>query len=248
MAVPRVVVSGVPAAVALVVALSGCGGSSRSGVALEGGTASTGGKAIALSASTDEKLAAESGKYELELRGILLGQNPPSTFDAPDYRAPYQCTGPPCEWTLTPEAAGTFEYRAFLLDTRDQKPKGESKSVQIQWTPSPRPHDLRLLINGKSLPTTPLDGGDDYHDFAVGKMHAEARWKTDAAGTGTYVSIGTEEPHEHVYARCRTGTSCIVPQQVPIAAEEEVSWVLEVKTTHGDRVVAGFKICLDGRG
>jgi hypothetical protein len=46
--------------------------------------------------------------------------------------------------------------------------------------------------------------------------------------------------------RCSKGTSCRVPQKVELKAGAEDSWVLELVTTRGDKVAAGFKSCVKG--
>ncbi|HEX4323676.1 MAG TPA: hypothetical protein VHZ77_03485, partial [Gaiellaceae bacterium] len=76
-----------------------------------------------------------------------------------------------------------------------------------------------------------------------GPMQAEARWTTDASGTGYYVTISIGNK---VYARCSTGTTCPVPQKLPLGVGDEVSWTLQLMTTKGKKVADGFKVCLEG--
>jgi hypothetical protein len=110
-----------------------------------------------------------------------------------------------------------------------------------------RPHALEFLINGKRFPIVPIVGGpDDYAAFRARTMKAEARWTTDAGGTGYQVVISTAEPDEQNYATCSTGTSCRVAQGVPIAVGHEFSWNVKVVRTSDSRTVAGYKVCLMG--
>jgi hypothetical protein len=235
-------------ALVLVVTASGCGssksGSSKPGVELAGDTEATGGKALFFTASTDEKLSLEKGGlYAVELRGIDLKRPQRATFDRPDYLDRHRCEEKPCEWTVAPNAASTYEFRAFLIDLRGNKSAGQSAPVEVDWAAPPRPHALKLLVNGKSPPTTPLDG-EDYSDMAAGRMQAEARWATDARDTGYYLTISIGD---RVYARCTTGTSCRVPAKPKLGVDQEVSWTVKLLTTQGNKVVTGFKVCLAGR-
>jgi hypothetical protein len=222
----------------LVLTATGCG-SSEPSVELKGGTQATGGKALVFTASTDEKLAIAGGKYQLELRGVDLKRH-----DRPDYRDKHVCAGPPCEWTVVPDTASTYEFRAFLVDFQSGKSAGQSQPVQLVWAAPPAPRGLKLLINGKRLPTTPLEGGtDDYLKIPAGKVQVEAKWTTEARGTGYYVLISAGNRD---YARCSTGTSCRVPAKAPLLDGQEVSWVAKILTTRGDKLVTGFKVCLEG--
>ena len=233
-------------ALALVGTASSCGssksGSSKPGVELAGDTKATGGKALFFTASTDEKLAQAGGLYAVELRGIDLKRPRRATFDQADYVDRHRCDAKPCEWTISPTAASTYEFRAFLIDLRSNKSAGQSAPVEVDWAAAPRPHALKLLVNGKSPPTTPLDG-EDYSDMAAGRMQAEARWVTDARGTGYYLTISIGD---RVYARCTTGTSCRVPAKPKLGVDQEVSWTVKLLTTQGNKVVTGFKVCLAG--
>src|ERR1041385_3238551 len=77
-----------------------------------------------------------------------------------------------------------------------------------------RPHNLKLLINGKRLAITPLtSSADNYVGTPAGKLRVEARWTTDARGTGYYIVISTTEPLLKEWARCSTGTSCLVSKR-----------------------------------
>jgi hypothetical protein len=234
-------------ALALIVTASGCGssksGSSKPGVELKDDTQTTGGSALFFRASTGNKLAAAGGLYAVELRGVDLKRPQRATYDRPDYLDRHRCDAKPCEWTVIPGPASTYEFRAFLIDLRSNKSVGQSRPMQVVWTAPPRPHGLKFLVNGKTPPTTPLDG-EDYSDMRAGRMQTEARWATDARDTGYYVTISIGD---RVYARCSTGTSCPVRAKVRLPVDEEVSWTVKMLTTRGDKVVGGFKVCLTGR-
>jgi hypothetical protein len=109
-----------------------------------------------------------------------------------------------------------------------------------------RPHALKLLINGKNWPLNTLNGSDDYLPIRAGRLRVQARWRTDARGTGYYVLISSTEPVNRNYARCFTGTSCLVPRRVPISVNQEMTLTVKVLTTNRNRLVAGFKACLIG--
>jgi len=226
---------------------AGCGSSSPS-VELEGGTEATGGKALFFTATTQEKLAqAKAGSsLVLELRGIDLTRTPRATYDRADYVDKTRCAAPPCEWTVVPGAAATYEFRAFLLDFVNGETAGRSEPVEVVWDAPPRPRALKLLINGKPQPATPLEStADEYIDIPAGKLQVEAVWTGDASGTGYEVAITNSQPP--VDERCSTGTSCRVPADVPILDGQEMSWVVKVQTTRGQKLVTGFKVCLAGR-
>jgi hypothetical protein len=122
-----------------------------------------------------------------------------------------------------------------------------SSSVTQVESNGQRPHALKFLINGKRLPIVPIVGGpDDYAAFHARAMKVEARWATDADGTGYHVVISTAEPAEKNYATCSTGTSCRVAKAVPIGAGDEVSWNVKVVRTRDKQPVAGYKVCLMG--
>jgi hypothetical protein len=229
------------AAMAVVAVAAGCGSSKPPPVQLEGGTESTGGKAIVLTASTDKKLASQlHGVYAVELRGIDKGTSGAS-FDKPAYVDKTRCVLSPCEWTLAPAKASTYEYKAFLVDLRNGTDAGESDSVKLDWPAPPRPEAIKLFVNGKTPPTTPLTG-EDYSKFPAGPQQVEAKWTTDASDTGYYVKISVGDK---VYAHCSTGTSCPVPGNVPLAKNDLMSWMVQLLTTKGDKVADGFKVCLD---
>ena len=230
------------AALAVVVAVAaGCGSSKPPPVQLEGGTESTGGKAIVLSASTDKPLASQlHGVYAVELRGIDKGTSGAS-FDKPSYVDKTRCVLSPCEWTLAPAKASTYEFKAFLVDLSNGTDAGESDSVKLDWSAPPRPEAIKLFVNGKTPPTTPLTG-EDYSKFPAGPQQVEAKWTTDASDTGYYVMISVGDK---VYAHCSTGTSCPVPGDVPLAKNDLMSWTVQLLTTKGDKVADGFKVCLD---
>ncbi len=206
----------------------------------------TGGKALLFSATTGEKLAqAKAGSHlALELRGIDLDSTPRATYDHADYVAA-RCAASPCEWAVAPDKAGTYEFRAFLVDFITGKSTGESQPVKAAWDAPPRPRGLKLLINGKQLPITPLESDiDEYKDVPAGKLQVEAVWTGDASGTGYEVAISNSQPP--VDKRCSTGTSCRVDEKVPILAKQEMSWVVKLQTARGHKPVTGFKVCLAG--
>ena len=227
-------------------ALAGCGGKSSS-VELQGGMEGTGGKALFFTATTGEELAqAKVGSnLALELRGINVTRTPRATYDHADYVGT-RCAGPPCEWTVAPDEAARYEFRAFLVDLRNGKSAGQSDPVQAAWDAPPRPRGLKLLINGKEQPITPLESTtDDYIHIPAGKLRVEAVWNGDASGTGYEVAITNSQPP--VDETCSTGTSCRVPAKVPILDSQEMSWVVKVQTTSGHKLVSSFKVCLEGR-
>src|SRR5262249_34728773 len=158
-----------------------------------------------------KKLASEKGGvYAVELRGINADSGGAS-FDDAEYVAKTRCVASPCEWTVVPAKASTYEFKAFLIDLRNNKPEGESHGVKLDWAAPPRPEEIELLVNGRTPPSTPLEG-DDYSDFPHGPMQVLAKWTTDARDTGYYVKISAGD---RVYAQCSTGTSCPVPEKVP---------------------------------
>jgi len=111
-----------------------------------------------------------------------------------------------------------------------------------------RPHNLKLLINGKRLAITPLTSNtDNYVGTPAGKLKVQARWTTDARGTGYYVVISTTEPLLKEWARCSTGTSCLVNKRVPLLVSQEMSWSVTIRKARGNALVSGFKVCLAGR-
>jgi hypothetical protein len=111
---------------------------------------------------------------------------------------------------------------------------------------APRPHNVKLLINGKRWHLDTLNGGDNYIDIRARKLRVEARWQTDARGTGYYVLISTSEPVSKDLARCSSGTSCLVPKRVPIAFNQEMTLTVKVLKRPSDMVAAAFKACLNG--
>ncbi len=124
---------------------------------------------------------------------------------------------------------------------------GQSRSVRSAAPEIIRPHALKLLINGKRWPLESLTGADNYVGIPAGKLRVEARWTSDARGTGYYVKISMGEPLARELVRCTRGTTCVVPTRVPIKVNQEVTFTVKVLKTRGDRVVAGFRACLDGR-
>jgi hypothetical protein len=231
------------AAPAVVVAITAGCGSSKNAVRLEFGTASTAGKALVFTASTDKTLAAEKGGlYVLELRGIDADSGNAS-FDHPAFVDQTRCVGgSKCEWTVLPGKSGKYEYKVFLLDFVHNKTAGGSNVVKLDWQAPPRPQAITFLVNGKAPPRTPFTR-DHYSDFESGPMQVEAKWTTDARDTGYYVRISVDNK---VYARCSTGTSCRVAKRLPLGVGDEISWTLELLTTKGNKVAGGFKVCLEG--
>ncbi len=129
--------------------------------------------------------------------------------------------------------------------------------VAVAWSVAPsgaatsrallRPHALKLLINGKTWPITQFNGLDRYTPIPAGRLRVEARWTTDARGTGYYVVISTTEPVKRNFRTCFAGTSCLVRQSVSILPGQEMSWTVKIMTVKGQRLVGGFMVCLDGK-
>jgi hypothetical protein len=226
----------------LAVAATGCG-SGTAPVELEGGTAATAGKALTFIASTDKTLGSEKGGvYAIELRGVDANAGDRASFDKPDYVDKSRCIAEPCEWTVVPKSAANYEFKAFLIDLRNNKEAGGSNPVELDWKAPPRPKGITLYVNGTTPATTPLDA-DDYTEFPVGQLQVEAKWTTDARDTGYYVRLSMGD---QVYARCTVGTSCRVRKKFPLGLEEEMSWTVQLMTTRGNKVADGFKVCLEG--
>jgi len=85
-----------------------------------------------------------------------------ATFGNADLVHPDRCVLQPCAWTVLPEKASTYAFKTFLIDLNTHKQAAQSRAVRAAWAPTPRPHDIKVFINGKDLPLTPLDGGDEY--------------------------------------------------------------------------------------
>jgi hypothetical protein len=231
------------AAAVVVAAAAGCGSGGKSAVQLEVTTKPAGGKALVFTASTNKKLASQKGGlYALELRGIDT-DSAGASFDHPGYIDPNRCIGgSTCQWTVVPAKAARYEFKVFLLDYVHDNTAGESNAVKLRWAAPPRPAAIKLFVNGKTPPSVSL-AADHYSDFPAGPMQVEAKWTTDARDTGYYVRISVDG---RVYARCSTGTACPVSQRLPLNVGNEVSWMLELVTTRGNKVVGGFKVCLEG--
>jgi hypothetical protein len=231
------------AAAVIAAVIAGCGGSGKNDVQLDLSTNSTAGKALVLTATTTAKLASQKrGLYALELRGIDTDSSGAS-FDHPTYVDPSRCVGGSgCEWTLAPSKAGKYSYEVVLLDLVHDKTAGESNAVNVSWAPPSRPEAITLFVNGKTPKTTPLSQ-DNYSDFPAGAMRVEAKWTTDARGTGYYVRISDDAG---ISATCSAGTSCRIPKAVPLAVGQEDSWTLELLTKRGNKIAGGFKVCLTG--
>ena len=214
-------------------------------VALEDHSETTGSKVLFLTASTSETLSRGGGNYGIELRGTDL-EHPLEDAGLGNLAA-LRCDVPPCEWTIVPETASTYEFRAVLLDLTNGMSAAESPPIRAVWTAPPRPHAFKFLVNGKSLPTSPLNAGDSYIPVRARKIEVETQWTTDAGGTGYYVVVSTVAPKEKEYARCSTGTSCLVPTMVPLKVGQEMSWNVKVLTTRGDKVASAFQVCAIGK-
>jgi hypothetical protein len=111
---------------------------------------------------------------------------------------------------------------------------------------STKPHAVKLLINGKRLPITPFAGPDRYNPIAASTLRVKAIWKGSLTGSGYKVQITTTEPTVRTWRTCSTGTSCLVPKQVPILNGEQMSWTvrLMISKPHFIKVVGGFMVCL----
>ena len=231
------------AASLLVVAVAAGCGSSKNAVQLDVTTHSTNGKALVFTASTDAQYASGQGSlHALELRGFDSGSSGAS-FDKPTFTDPNRCIGGrTCQWTVAPGKAGDYQYKVFVLDLIHDKTAGESNAVKLNWAAPPHPQSITLSVNGKTPPSVPLSA-DHYSEFPAGPMQVQANWQGDATGTGYYVTIAIDDK---VYAKCSTGTSCSVPGKIPLPAGQEVSWVVQLNTTQGNKVAGGFKTCLKG--
>jgi hypothetical protein len=147
---------------------------------------------------------------------------------------------------VTASTPTTYEFRAFLVNQQSGGTAGQSAAVEAVWQSGTRPKSLKLLFNGKSLPTEPLVGGaDNYRDIPAGKTRIEARWTNDARGYDVVISM--IEPAAKIYASCAAGTSCLVPQRVTILVDQETSWSVRLLRKGSHKLVTGFKVCLVGR-
>jgi hypothetical protein len=110
---------------------------------------------------------------------------------------------------------------------------------------STRPHALKLYVNGRHVAIVPIIGGsDDYAQLHSNAMFVQARWTGDAAGSGYFVRLSTDEPKTKVYAICAAGTVCQTAKPVPLGIDIETSWHIEVVSNKTKQVVAGYKYCL----
>jgi len=110
---------------------------------------------------------------------------------------------------------------------------------------SARPHAVRLLINGKSWPLEALTTYR-YRPFHATTLRVEARWLTNARGTGYHVVVGIGETQVRTLARCTSGTSCRVPQRLQLPVGKEMTLQVRILKTSSKKVVTGYKACLIG--
>jgi len=123
-----------------------------------------------------------------------------------------------------------------------------ARQVATPTAASTRPHNIKVLINGKRFAIAALVGGaDNYLPINAGRLRVEARWQGNARGSGYYVVISTTEPQRRDYKTCSAGTSCLVSQKAQILAGQEMTWTVRIIKTQGKRLAAGFKVCLVGR-
>jgi hypothetical protein len=110
-------------------------------VQLAVGTKSTGGQALVFRASAVKAIASHrGGLYALELHGIDASLDPAPFIDQD------RCVGGhTCEWTVVPDKAGGYEYRAFLLDYAHHTAVGESNTVRVRWPAPPRRKAIAFL-------------------------------------------------------------------------------------------------------
>jgi hypothetical protein len=123
-------------------------------------------------------------------------------------------------------------------------------AAPAQSAVSAQPHALRLLMNGKQLPITRFGAPDHYIPVSARKLRVEALWQGNLQGTGYRVVITTTEPTTRTWRTCTSGTSCLVPQQVPIVKGEEMSWTVRIMKVqpHFIKILSGFMVCLAGSG
>jgi hypothetical protein len=125
-------------------------------------------------------------------------------------------------------------------------PSGQSRAAPTVSPTTLRPHAIKLILNGKRWPLESLTGSDTYLGIRAGKLRVEARWQTNARGTGYYVQIANGVPLGRELVRCSKGTSCVVPNGVLILPNHELTLTVKVLRTRGNKVVAAYKACLDG--
>jgi hypothetical protein len=218
----------------------------RVGVVLRAGESALPGKAVKFSASTSAKLAGAGGHFALELRGINLKRTPRATYARADYVSARHCTTTPCRWSVTMQTAASYEFRTDLIDLRNRGSAAHSAPARVSW--SQPPHAMKVLINGNPFPLNPLvESTDKYMPIRAGRLRVEAHWKSNAS-PGYYVLISTTEPQQRDYATCTAGTSCVVRENVSILKGQEMSWTVRVFTAQTLRPVAGFRVCLIGKG
>jgi hypothetical protein len=108
---------------------------------------------------------------------------------------------------------------------------------------SARPHALKMLINGKRWPLEALTT-DKYRPIKAGTLRVEARWLTNARGTGYHVAILLGDTLSRTLVRCKSGTSCVVPGGVKLPVGQEMTLQVKILKTSSNRVVTGYKACL----
>jgi len=109
-----------------------------------------------------------------------------------------------------------------------------------------RPHNVKLFINGNRQPLL-ATGADEYKPFRARTLNVEARWTTNARGSGHYVVVTQGEPLGRTLARCTTGTSCKVRTPLPLAVGQEMTLSVKVLKKSNGRIVTTAKACLVGR-
>lgn len=115
---------------------------------------------------------------------------------------------------------------------------------------STKPHSVKLLINGKQLPSTRVGKQDHYVPIKATKLRVVARWKGSLTGSGYKIRIYTTFPVTRTWRLCTTGTSCAVRQQPKILKGQQYSWFVYVIKGKQPRVtiVNSFEVCVIGNG
>ena len=171
-------------------------------------------------ATTPVKLGGDGGPY-VEVRGIRLDRTPRHDYAHAD-AIRGGCIVSPCLFDIGAPAGSTYQFRSFLIDPATHEILARSAPLRRTWPPL-RVRDVQFLVNGVSKPLSEFFGTTDtYLPVAAGTLRVEARWRPDAGLLGYTVAISTTGPKAKQYARCRRGTSCPVPQAVPILANQEM--------------------------